>query len=154
MNPEIKKFDPAVDKRFLIALSGIIWSVVGIALCNLAVKWLRQPTAHDVIMFGAAGIFLSLLIHHFGFLRLVDRNIDRILSKEGKVCIFGFQPWKSYVIIMIMIGMGMVLRGSPLPKYYLAVIYLGFGGAMLLSSLRYYRTFFTIIGNHENRPHS
>ncbi len=86
----IKKFDPAVDKRFLIVLSGIVWSVVGIILCNLAVNWLLLATDQKAIWPGAAGIILSLMIHHFGFLKIVNRNIDRILAKEGKVCIFGF----------------------------------------------------------------
>jgi hypothetical protein len=141
MNSKLEKFDPAVDKKFLIAISGIIWSAVGIVLCSLAVGWLLQTTFYPALWLGAGGIVLSLMIHHFGFLRLVDRNIDRILAREGKVCIFAFQPWKSYLIIIIMIGMGMVLRHSPLPKPYLAVIYIGFGGAMLLSSIRYHRNF-------------
>ena len=145
MNLKFNKFDPAVDKKFLIALSGIIWSIVGIALCNLAVGWLSRTTSYNIPLLTAAGILLSLLIHHFGFLKLVDKNIERILSKSGKVCIFAFQPWKSYLIILIMVGMGMFLRHSSLPKPYLAVIYIGFGGAMLLSSLRYHRNFFKLM---------
>ncbi len=143
----IKKFDPAVDKRFLIVLSGIVWSVVGIILCNLAVNWLLLATDQKAIWPGAAGIILSLMIHHFGFLKIVSRNIDRILAKKGKVCIFGFQPWKSYFIIFVMIVMGMSLRHSSFPRPYLAIIYIGFGGAMLLSSFRYYRIFFKLIIN-------
>lgn len=145
MRLKLKKFDPAIDKRFLVALSGIMWIIVGIALCRLAFIWLSQSTANNAVWFGAAGILLSLLIHHFGFLKLVDKNIARIAAKEGKVCIFGFQPWKSYLIIAIMIGMGMALRHSALPKHYLSIIYIGFGGAMILSSLRYYRIFFKLI---------
>ncbi len=145
MHSRFNKYDPAVDKKFLIALSGIIWSIVGIALCNLAVGWLSETAGQTVVWLGAAGTVLSLLIHHFGFLKLVDSNIKRILSKQGKVCIFAFQPWKSYLIILIMIGMGMFLRHSSLPKTYLAVIYIGFGGAMFLSSLRYHRNFFKLI---------
>jgi hypothetical protein len=137
----------AVDKRILIALSGLLWSIVGLMLCSLAFKWLSQLTLNNTIWFGAAGIVLSLLIHHFGFLKLVDRNIERIISKEGKVCIFAFQPWKSYLIITFMIGMGMILRHSPLPKPYLSIIYVGFGGAMILSSIRYHRIFFKLIRN-------
>ncbi|HDH53884.1 MAG TPA: hypothetical protein ENH24_05305 [Nitrospirae bacterium] len=151
MNPEIRKFDPAVDKRLLIALSGIIWSIVGIILCSLAVGWLSKVTVENGIWFGPAGIILSLMIHHFGFLRLVDKNIARIIAKKGKVCIFGFQPWKSYLIIVIMVGMGIFLRHSSLPKPYLSIIYIGFGGAMLLSSLRYYRIFFKLISNPGNK---
>ena len=139
------KYDPAVDKKFLVAFSGITWTVVGIVLCSLAVTWLSQTSTKSILLLGLAGIILSLLIHHFGFLKLVDKNIARILAKEGKVCIFGFQPWKSYMIILVMIVMGMTLRNSTVPKPYLAIIYIGFGGAMLLSSLRYHRVFIKLI---------
>jgi len=147
MSNKLKKFDPAVDKRILIAISGIIWSAVGIILCNLALGWLSQTTAQKGIWLGMTGLFFALMIHHFGFLKLVNRNIDRIRSKQGKVCIFGFQPWKSYLIIIIMIAMGHTLRHSALPKPYLAIIYVAFGGAMLLSSIRYFRTFFKLFMN-------
>ena len=142
---KFSKFDPAVDKKFLVAFSGITWTVVGIVLCSLAVTWLSQTSTKSILLLGLAGIILSLLIHHFGFLKLVDKNIARILAKEGKVCIFGFQPWKSYMIILVMIVMGMTLRNSTVPKPYLAIIYIGFGGAMLLSSLRYHRVFIKLI---------
>ncbi len=141
MLTKMKKFDPAVNKRLLIALSGITWSVVGIILCNLAIGWLLQTAARNRIWLGAAGIILALLIHHFGFLRLVDRNIDRIQSQKDKVCVFAFQAWKSYLIVVIMVGIGITLRHSSLPKPYLSVVYIGFGGAMILSSLRYFRVF-------------
>jgi len=145
MHDKLTQFDPAVDKRFLVALSGLMWSGVGIMLCTRAVSWLFRTTAQPGIWFGSAGIMLSLMVHHFGFLKLVDRNIERILAKEGKVCIFGFQPWKSYLMIAIMIGMGTALRHSALPRQYLAIIYIGMGGAMLLSSIRYFRTFIRLI---------
>lgn len=145
MYPKIKKFDPAVDKRFLIAFSGIVWSVVGLILCNLAVDWLSGTSQKNGIWLSLAGIILSLLIHHFGFLRLVNRNIERILSKKEKVCIFAFQAWKGYLIVAIMVAMGITLRHSPLPKSYLSVVYIGFGGAMILSSIRYFRVFFKLI---------
>ena len=147
MRSGLSRFDPAVDKKFLVALSGIIWTIVGIVLCNLAVRWLSQTPTQSALLFGLAGVILSLLIHHFGFLKLVNKNIARIQAKEGKVCIFGFQPWKSYLIILIMIAMGITLRQSAFPKPYLAIIYIGFGGAMLLSSLRYHRIFIKLINN-------
>ncbi|MEW6601912.1 MAG: hypothetical protein AB1499_13145 [Nitrospirota bacterium] len=145
LNDKLRKFDPAVDKRILVALSGLMWSGVGVMLCRLAVRWLSEPAAVGRIWYGFAGIFLALMIHHFGFLKLVNRNIERISAKKGKVCIFGFQPWKSYLIIAVMIAMGTTLRHSNLPRPYLAIIYVGFGGAMFLSSIRYFRIFFRLI---------
>jgi uncharacterized membrane protein len=147
MNDFLKRFDPAVDKRILIVVSGIIWSAVGIFLCGRAVGWLAQAEGQLKIWLTAAGTVLAFLIYGFGFLKLVNKNIDRIRSKEGKVCVFGFQPWKSYVIIIIMIELGSALRHSPLPKPYLAIIYIGFGGAMVLSSIRYYRTFIKLMSH-------
>ena len=144
MNSNLKKYDPAVDKKVLIIVSGIIWSIVGILLVTSAVRWLTGVSAYAAAWLETAGIILALLIHCYGFSKLVQKNISRILAKEGKVCIFGFQPWKSYFIILIMISMGTVLRSSPLPIHYLSPIYTGFGGAMILSSFKYYRTFFTI----------
>jgi len=144
MHPIIEKLNPKVGKRFLIFLAGTVWSVVGFFLCSLAFGWLAETKPDTATWLGAGGIFLSLLIHHLGFLRLVKRNIKRILSLEDKICIFAFQPLKSYLIILIMIAMGTTLRHSAIPKPYLSVIYIGFGGAMLLSSIRYFWEFFSI----------
>ena len=141
MNLKLKQFNPSVDKRFLIVLSGITWSVVGIMLCKLAFDWLSLVNSKSAIGLGSIGIMLSLLIHHFGFLRLVNRNIDRIDALKDKICIFAFQPMKSYLIVIIMITIGIILRHSSIPKPYLSVIYIGFGGAMFLSSIRYFRAF-------------
>lgn len=144
MHPIIEKLNPKVDKRFLIFLAGTVWSVVGFFLCGLAFGWLAETKPDTAKWLGAGGIIFSLLIHHLGFLRLVKRNIKRILSLEDKICIFAFQTLKSYLIILIMIAMGMALRHSAIPKPYLSVIYIGFGGAMLLSSIRYFWEFFSI----------
>jgi hypothetical protein len=141
MEQNLKKFDPAVDKRLLIALSGITWLAVGIILCAAAIHWLSPIALKPSLLLVLTGIVLALLIHHFGFLRLVDTNIERIMAMKDKVCIFAFQAWKSYAIIAIMVAMGMALRQSQLPRPYLSVIYIGFGGAMMLSSIRYIRIF-------------
>ncbi len=145
MKIKIDKFDPAVDKRILVAVSGTIWTAVGILLCTRAVNWLSDATDPKTLWLGTAGVLLALAIHHFGFVKLANKNIQRIMAKEGKVCIFGFQPWKSYFIILIMISMGIILRQSSIPKTYLSIIYMGFGGAMLLSSIRYHRIFFKLL---------
>jgi len=87
------------------------------------------------------GLILAWFVHHFGLLRIVDRNLARILPVEGKRCLFSFQPWKSYLIILVMVGMGITLRHSRIPKPYLAVPYLTMGTALILSSTRYLKYF-------------
>lgn len=137
----VNRFHPSINKRFLLVLAGVIWCGVGVMLCKLAAGWLAQTNGRNALLLGLAGIALSLCIYSFGFLKLVRKNSARILAYKDKICIFAFQPWKSYFIVVIMIGMGMALRHSPLPKIYLAVIYIGFGLAMVLSSLHYFRVY-------------
>jgi hypothetical protein len=144
----IKKIYPAVDRKFLIIFAGLIWAVVGLFLCKLAIKWISTSQDIHSVWLIVSGVILSLLIHHLGFLRLVKQNTKRILSLEDKTCIFAFQPVRSYFIILIMVIMGMILRHSPIPKPYLSIIYIGFGGAMFLSGLRYLWEFLKLFLTH------
>lgn len=82
---------------------------------------------------------MAMVIHHFGFLRIVDRNLRRILPAEEKKCIFSFMPWKSYFLVAVMVCAGIFLRHSSIPKQYLSILYIGIGLALILSSVRYFR---------------
>jgi len=85
------------------------------------------------------GGLAAVVIHHFGFLKVVDKNLDRIRPMQGKRCAFSFMSWKSYLMVAVMMAMGIGLRHSPIPKPYLAVLYIGIGLALVLSSGRYLR---------------
>ena len=108
-------------------------------LVSLATGWLREGHPAHLLMLVAIGVLAALLIHHFGFLRVVDKNLGRILPMEGARCVFSFMSWKSYIVVAFMMAMGVGLRHSPIPKPYLAVLYVGIGLALILSSIRYLR---------------
>ena len=105
----------------------------------LAYSWLRAESRESVLVTLSVGFTGALAIHHFGFLRLVDKNLARIMPMEGPRCVFSFMPWKSYLLIMVMVLMGFLLRHSSIPKLYLAGLYSAIGTALLLSSVRYLR---------------
>lgn len=88
------------------------------------------------------GVLLALLVHHLGFLKIVDKNLKRIHQMNGVRCLFAFIPWKSYLIVAVMVIMGGVLRYSMIPKRELAILYIGIGLALILSSVRYIRIFY------------
>ncbi len=111
-------------------------------LVSFAFVWLSARGGKGAYILGGGGLILSWFIHRFGLMRIVDRNLGRILPIEGKRCLFSFQPWKSYIIILVMIAMGVTLRHSSFPKPYLAVVYMAMGAALLLSSRHYWQHFF------------
>ena len=110
-------------------------------LLTFAYSWLELESRTKIIFISEIGIVLALLIHHFGFLRIVNKNLKRLLPIEGKRSVFTFITWKSYLIIVVMVTMGATLRRSAIPKQYLAVLYIGIGLALILSSVRYIRFF-------------
>jgi hypothetical protein len=138
---DIGKYKPAVGRTFLLFLAGIVWAGVGIMLMFLAFSWLSTADG-NIYLYAGAGISLAMLVHHFGFLKIVDKNLGRILQMRGKKCFFAFIPWKSYLIIFIMVMIGAFLRHSVIPKKDLAILYIGIGLALLLSSVRYIRIFY------------
>jgi hypothetical protein len=136
------QYKPAVHKHFLIFLAGFIWICVGVMLDTFATTWLITYGQNLAYVFAAAGFCISLIIHHFGFLKIVDKNLGRISKMEGKRCAFSFMTWRSYFTVAIMVTMGIMLRHSSIPKQYLSILYIGIGTALFLSSIRYFRNVF------------
>ena len=134
-----EKFKPAVEKHILLLLAGFMWVVVGIMLLTFSCYWISTSQDDFSFVFIGTGVALALVIHHFGFLRVVDKNLRRILPMKGKKCLFSFMTWKSYVTVGFMVIIGVLLRHSSIPKPYLSILYTGIGLALILSSLRYLR---------------
>ena len=136
------RFKPAVARYVLLFLAGFIWLCVGSMLVAMAYTWLASAPRTIFWVFAGVGFVIALVVHHFGFLKIVDHNLERIMEKKGKQCLFGFISWKSYLIILVMVTLGIVLRHSGLPRQYLAIVYTAIGLALILSSVRYLRICF------------
>jgi len=139
-----KKLKPASDKKWLHLSAGLMWSAVGLYLVSLTSEWIKPTSKSVATVIIVAGIMLALTIYRFGFSKLANKNIRRIDAlKSDKPCIFAFQEWTSYPLVAFMISLGIFLRVySPLPKTYLAVMYIGIGFNMFLASLHFYHRVF------------
>jgi hypothetical protein len=137
-NAALEALKPALPQVWLIALAGLTWTGVGIFLCRLAATWLAPLAGVHLIWRILLGLTLAGVIAAFGFSKLAGENLQRIRSLPRRACIFAFQEWKSYPLVVVMVAMGIALRSSPLPKTILAILYIGIGGALFLASLRYY----------------
>jgi hypothetical protein len=146
---EIKKFTPAIDKRILVLLAGFVWCGTGVMLVLFAVSWLSLFNWIEQGLFCTAGFLAALPIHHFGFLKIADKNLIRLLPLTLKRCLFSFMTWKNYLIVFIMVLMGIALRHLPIPKNYLSILYNGIGFALFFSSIRYFRFFVKVLLKNE-----
>jgi hypothetical protein len=133
------RFKPAVPRRWLLALAGLVWTVVSLGLGRLALGWLAVVPLPWSVLLGLCGLFLGLLIHRFNFSRVARKNIERICRSSERPCLFSFQAWHSWLLVALMIALGVTLRHSPLPRPILAVLYAAIGTALFAGSLQYYR---------------
>jgi len=137
-----KNIRPAIRREYLILISGLLWVLIGLLLNHYAFNWLTEYEFKRIYLYIIAGVILALVIHHFGFLKVVDKNLGRISNLKPVSCAFAFMSWKSYLLVLVMMSMGIALRRSALPRNILSVVYIGIGLALILSSIRYLRVFY------------
>lgn len=149
---KIITWKPGVDKIWLLIIAAVTWSGVGIYLDYLAFGWLRPLNLAPATLFIVSGMFLAAGIYFAMFKPFADQNIIRIIGLTGeKICIFAFQRWTSYPLVLVMISLGVILRHySPIPKPYLGILYLGIGSSLFLASLRYY-SYLSIVFSENKR---
>lgn len=149
---QILRLKPAVNKEWLYLSAGVVWFGVGALLISYALSWLNPETTDSMLLLGSSGLTLAGCIYYFGFSKLAKKNIDRISRfKSEKVCFFAFQGWTSYPLVLFMMSLGIYLRTySPIPKPFLAILYLGIGGGLLTASLHYFEK--TVRTHHKNNP--
>jgi len=131
---------PAAHRKVLVSIAGAVWLVVGAVLMIVAIRWTAPFHGYRLLCL-AAGAIAGIMVFKYGFGRLAAANIERIFAQapgKDKVCLFAFQNVRSYVIIIIMVGLGYTLRHLPISKLYLVPVYFAIGEGMALSSLSYY----------------
>jgi hypothetical protein len=137
---EKNNWKPQVPKSWLYISAGLMWAGVGVLLNRYAYQWLAPNEFEHIVWNLLGGIILACLIYYLGFSRLAVKNIKRIESiNVKKPCLFAFQQWTSYPLVIVMMSMGIYLRKySSLPNTYLASMYIGIGGGLFLASLHYF----------------
>ncbi|HNT55708.1 MAG TPA: hypothetical protein PKG95_13395 [Anaerolineaceae bacterium] len=136
----LRKFYPAVRIAWLLFFAGLVWLGVGLMLIGFASHWLNPVVIPTKLLLVTTGFLLAVVIYLFGFSKLARKNIKRIKRMKGeKICLFAFQQWTSYPLVLFMIFLGIYLRVySPFPKPLLSILYLGIGGGLLSASLHYF----------------
>ncbi|MBN2304364.1 MAG: hypothetical protein JXQ72_07810 [Anaerolineae bacterium] len=139
-----------VRRRWLYGIAGIVWGGVGVMLCVCAAGWLADESPGYAILITLAGVSSGALIYRFKFAKLADKNIKRIGYLRERESVLVFQSASTYILIVFMMGLGIALRHSALPRPLLAALYTGIGLGLLLAGLRYYHPFMW----QHNKPES
>jgi len=142
-----RKWEPALPIPFHYLLTAAMWIYVGQILISYGVVWFQEKITKFLWLFILVSVIGALSIYKFGFSKIVYKNINRLQQKRYKICIFAFMEWKSYIIMVVMMTMGIMLRIFVGPNEYLGVMYIGIGGGILLSGFIYFKPIIQLIKN-------
>jgi hypothetical protein len=137
----ISKLNPAVPRHYLFAIAGVLWMIAGVLLCVRGEVWLEVFPLGTEFAMETISLGFAVVGYFFLFVKVVQKNIDRIERLPERSCLFAFTAWYGYIMIALMIMIGFTLRNSALPMYYLSIPYTAMGGTLLIGSLKYYSRF-------------
>jgi hypothetical protein len=140
----MNQFLPRVSKRYLLLVAALVWTFAGGMLLfrGFAVTHTQETHWSVKIAFCIVG---GLLFYKVMFDRISSKHVTRIKTMVvERPVIFSFFNLKSYLMMFSMITMGVTLRLTGLvAPTHLALVYVTMGIPLLMSSFRFYYTFFT-----------
>lgn len=136
-------FTPRVPKIYLLLISALVWTFAGGMLLFKGYFFLTE-FQHFVIFKILSCLAGGIVFYIVLFNRISQKHILRIKNLTfDRPCLFSFFNWKSYSMMAIMIISGIMLRksGAVSPEY-LSLIYITMGIPLLMSSFRFYYSYF------------
>ena len=137
----IGKLNPAIPRRFLYFIAGILWMIAGTILCVRGIQWMDSFSFQTEIELEGISIAAAIAGYLYLFSGIVQKNINRIKNLPERACLFAFTAFRGYAMIVVMMSFGLYLRSTPFPKYILAIPYSVMGSMLLIGSAVFYRQF-------------
>ncbi|HZL10194.1 MAG TPA: hypothetical protein VFC65_09365 [Prolixibacteraceae bacterium] len=139
----IVSFTPRIPKHYLFLVAALVWTFAGGMLLFRGYSFLIvYPHFLAVKMSGC--LISGLIFFKLLFVKISGKHVVRIENLPiDHPCLFSFFNLKSYLMMTVMISSGILLRktGAISPEY-LSLVYVTMGIPLLMSSFRFYYTFF------------
>jgi hypothetical protein len=126
-----KQLKPGVGRAAHLFVAPFLWTTVGIVLMERGLGWIG-------LHFSLRLVLIALLIGTTKSLTVLDRTakkgIRRIMGFGDNTCIGAVYPWKTWLLVVLMMCFGIALRKLTHPGVFIGAIYFAIGWALLLSS--------------------
>lgn len=137
--PYTQKFKPSVSRHNLLFIAGLAWTTAGGILMWRGLDYEMKHSPHlwlNILM----GIVIGIPFYFVLFARISHKHIKRIKGLSIPYpCAFSFFNTRSYIMMMVMITSGILLRRvDAINKEYLFTFYIGMALPLLISAFRFY----------------
>lgn len=125
----IRRFTPRAGQRVQLFSAAAMWAIGASILLVRGVGFLHDNWFAGLL---ALAVALGVIKSRYLLDRVARKAVLRI-HERGRACYFGFFSWKSWMFVIVMMGGGILLRRSGLPRDFLAVVYVGVGTGVALA---------------------
>lgn len=124
-----RRFTPSAGTRVQLVSAALMWMIGATILLVRGVGFLHDSWFAALV---ALAVTIGVVKSRFLLDNIARKAVERI-RQRGVACYFGFFSPRSWGFIAVMMGGGILLRSSGLPKDLLAVIYVAVGSALVLA---------------------
>lgn len=128
---------PRASARVQLVLAAFVWCVGASILGVRGIVYLSR--SHWAAWLVAFALVLGVVKGHLILDRVARKAVVRIRLRGRERCLFGFFSWKSWLLIVVMMGGGIVLRNSGMRPEVLGVIYVAVATALLYGVSTYWK---------------
>ncbi len=125
------RFKPGVSRQVHLFAAPFFWSFVGIMLMLRGWYWLGTNSR---LLLAAGAIALGTLKSFFMLDKVARRSLYRIQHFGEKTCLGAVYSWKSWLLVLAMIVIGVAVRHLFSPNPLLGLLYFAIGWGLLFSS--------------------
>ncbi|MCK9423641.1 MAG: hypothetical protein M0Q38_13695 [Bacteroidales bacterium] len=140
----VKKLKPSVSKHNLLFIAGLAWTTAGGILMWRGLDYEIRHSTHLVLNI-LAGIIIGVPFYIVLFAKISGKHIKRIWGMNIPYpCAFSFFNLRSYIMMMLMITTGILLRRfDVINREYLFTFYIAMALPLLISASRFYYSWAT-----------
>jgi hypothetical protein len=134
-----QKLKPSVSRHNLLFIAGLAWTTAGGILMWRGLGYELKHSPHlwlNILIGTGIGIPFYILL----FAKIAHKHIKRIRGLSIPYpCAFSFFNFRSYIMMMLMISTGVLLRRfNVFNPEYLFTFYIGMALPLLISAFRFY----------------
>jgi hypothetical protein len=135
----LSRLKPGVNRRVHLFAVPLLWTVVGAYLLVRGWDWIGPGKDRWLVLLAfALGTVKSLLILD----KTARRSLSRIIRFRDGTCLGAVYSWKTWLLVFLMMGSGILLRRYFTPGAVIGTIYAAVGWALLYSSRLGWREWF------------
>lgn len=131
MSHWLARFKPGVSPRTHLFCASTLWTVIGLLLLYRGIGYLAQD---NLLPLTIVGIILGSLKSYLVLNKAAAKGVERIKRFGDKTCIGAVYSWRTWLLVLAMMVLGLLLRMSPVPAGVIGTVCTAIGWSLLYSS--------------------